>query len=88
MSNVIDQRILEMQFDNKQFEQGVSTSLKTLDDLKKGLNLEKSAKGLENLQKAGKKFSLEGLASNVEFVAKKFTALGVLGVTAMQRIAN
>ena len=32
----IDERVLEMQFDNGQFERGVKTSLNTLDALKKG----------------------------------------------------
>ena len=40
MSSSIDQRIVEMQFDNAQFEKGISTSLKSLDNLEKGLKLE------------------------------------------------
>lgn len=37
MSNVIDQKVVEMRFDNKQFENNVQTSLSTLDRLKKSL---------------------------------------------------
>lgn len=47
MSKTIDERIVEMRFDNKQFEEGVQTSLSTLDKLKKGLDLDGAAKGLE-----------------------------------------
>lgn len=37
MSNNVDKRVVEMQFDNKQFEDGVQESVKSLDELKKGL---------------------------------------------------
>lgn len=88
MSKNVDQRVVEMQFDNKQFESGIQTSLKSLDNLKKGLNLEESAKSLSNLEKAGKSFSLAGIASGVEAISNKFSALGIIGVTALQNITN
>lgn len=44
MSNVIDQKVVEMRFDNKQFENNVQTSLSTLDRLKKSLNMEGATK--------------------------------------------
>lgn len=55
MSNNVDKRVVEMQFDNKQFESGIQESVKSLGDLKKGLDLEKSAKGLEAIDKAASK---------------------------------
>lgn len=84
----IDQRIVEMQFDNRQFESGVKTTISTLDRLKQKLNFGKSAQSLDDLSKASKRFSLEGLASSVENIASKFSFMGVMGVTAMQRISN
>ena len=51
MQNNIDQRVVQMTFDNKQFEQGVSKSLKTLDDLKKALDLDKMSKSISSLEK-------------------------------------
>lgn len=86
--NTIDERIVEMRFDNKQFESGVQTSLKSLDSLKKGLDLDESAKSLSNLSKAGKTFSLGNLASAVDSIADRFSAMGIVGVTALERIAN
>lgn len=88
MSNNVDKRIVEMQFDNKQFEKGVQESVKSLDTLKKSLDLEKSAKGLAALEKAGKSFSLDGISSGVETISSRFTSLGIIGVTALQRITN
>ena len=48
MSANIDERIVEMRFDNKQFEQGVSTTMSTLDKFKKALSLEGSAKAAQS----------------------------------------
>ena len=88
MSNSVDNRIVEMQFDNAQFEKGISTSIKSLDILKKKLNLDKEAKSVDGLTRSGKRFDLSGMAASIEYVAGKFSAFGVLGVTAMQRISN
>lgn len=84
----VDNRIVQMQFDNKQFEDGIKTSNSSLDRLKKALNLEESSKSLSNLQKVGKTFSLEGLSTGVDTIASKFTTLGIIGVTALVNITN
>ena len=88
MSNVIDQKVVEMRFDNKQFENNVQTSLSTLDRLKKNLNLEGAAKGLENVDAASKKLNFSGLSSAVETVQAKFSAFEVMAVTALANITN
>lgn len=84
----VDNRIVNMQFDNKQFENGVQTTLSSLDKLKQGLNLTESAKNLTSLQDAGNKFSLSELSNSVELIASRFTTLGIIGVTALQNITN
>ena len=88
MSTSIDQRIVEMQFDNGQFERGAKQSIETLDKLDKSLDLRESAKNLTALSDAGKNFSLDGVASGIEVVQQKFTALEIMGITALQRITN
>lgn len=88
MSQTIDERIVEMQFDNKQFEKGVQTSLRSIEQLKRGLDLNESARSLSRLEQAGRNFSLAGLASSVDNISGKFTALGIMGVTALQNITN
>lgn len=84
----IDERIVQMRFDNQQFESGVKTSLNTLDKLKRSLNLEEAAKNVANLQKVGNNFSLSGMAAGVETIANKFSTLGIIGVTALQNITT
>jgi tape measure domain-containing protein len=88
MSNSVDKRIVQMEFDNKQFENGIKTSTKSLDNLKKGLQLDESAKSLSNLDRVGKSFSLAGIASGVDTIANKFSTLGIIGVTAIANITN
>lgn len=88
MSTTIDNRVLEMRFDNKQFEQGVSTTMSTLDKLKQKLNLTGASKGLEDVGRAAKNVDMSGLGRGVETVQAKFSALQVVGVTALTNITN
>ncbi len=84
----VDNRIVNMQFNNGQFEKGIQTSIKSLDELKKGLDLKGSTKGLAELEKTGKHFSLDNIGASVEKVANRFSTLGIIGVTALQNITN
>ena len=40
MSKTIDEKVVEMRFDNKQFEYNVATSMSTIEKLKKSLKLD------------------------------------------------
>lgn len=88
MSTTTDERVVEMRFDNKQFESNVQTSLSTLDRLKKSLNLSGAAKGFDEIDSASKKVNMNGLANAVESVRLKFSALEVMAVTALANITN
>ena len=88
MSKTVDERVVEMRFDNKQFESNVQTSMSTLDKLKQKLNLSGASKGLENINASAKNVNMSGLASGVETVRAKFSALEVIGVTALANITN
>lgn len=88
MSKTIDQRVVEMRFDNANFEKNVSTSMSTLDKLKKSLKFEDSTKGFENISKAAGRVDMGGLSNGVESVRLKFSALEVMAVTALQNITN
>lgn len=88
MSNTVDSRVLEMRFDNKQFEAGIATSMSTLDKLKSKLNLTASSKSLQGLGDAAKKVDVSGLGKGIEEVHNKFSALQVMGVTALANITN
>lgn len=88
MSTTIDQRVVEMRFDNAQFEKNVSTTMSSLDKLKQKLNLDGAHKGLENVNAAAKNNNIPVLGNAVESVSAKFSALQVMGVTALANITN
>ena len=90
MSTTVDERVVEMRFDNKQFEHNIQTSLSSLDKLKKSLNLEGAAKGLETVNDAANKCSgnMSPLSNAVETVRVRFSALEVMAITALQNITN
>lgn len=88
MSKTVDERVVSMQFDNKQFEKNVSTSMSTLEKLKQSLNLKDSAKGLTEVSNAAKRFDISPMSSGVETVKAKFSALEVMAVTTLANITN
>lgn len=88
MSKEIDEKVVEMRFDNKQFEAGVATSLSTLEKLKKGLDLDGAAKGLDGLGDAAKRCDMSNLGRSVEAVSTKFSALETIAVGALLKIGS
>lgn len=88
MSGTVDQRVVEMRFDNRNFESNVKTSLGTLEKLKRSLNLKSASKGLENVNTAAKNVNLTPLGAAVDGIRVKFSAMQIAGVTAMVNIAN
>ncbi|MDO5397614.1 MAG: tape measure protein [bacterium] len=88
MSKTVDERVVEMRFDNKQFEANVKTSMSTLDKLKNSLKLGDASKGLENINKATKDISFESIASGVEALQKRFSTLGIVGMRVIENITD
>ena len=84
----IDERIVQMQFDNAQFERNVGTSLSTLDKLKKALNLEGAAKGLEGINSEANKMDFSAIQNGLVSAKDKFSALEIAGITALVNITN
>ena len=88
MSKQVDERVVEMRFDNKQFESATKESMSTLDKLKQKLQLKDAAKGLDNLEKAAKKVDLNPLGKSVDTVTAKFSAMQVAGAAAIANLTN
>ena len=84
----IDKRIVQMEFDNKNFESGVKTTLSSLKNLNEKLKMSNTSKGLEGISRAAGKVNLNGLSSGVDAVTAKFSALGVMGATALAKITS
>jgi hypothetical protein len=88
MSNNIDERVVEMRFDNKHFEDNVKETMSTLDKFKEKLDFTGAGKGLDNIGNAANKVNMTPLANAAETVRLKFSALEVMAVTALQNITN
>ena len=88
MSTTIDQKVVEMRFNNQQFERNAQTSLNTLDKLKQSLDLRGASKGLESLNAAAKNNNIGVLGQAAEQVGVKFSAMQVIGTTALVNLTN
>ena len=88
MSKTIDEKVVEMRLDNSNFEKNAATSIGTLAKLKQSLNLTGASKGLEQINTAAGKVNMNGLGSAVETVTTKFSALQIMGTTALARLTN
>lgn len=84
----IEQRVVEMKFDNKNFNNNVHDTIDSLDDLKKSLALNDAAKGLQNLQKAGDNFNLNGMEEAAGRVQSALSQLAVKGLESIQGLSS
>ena len=88
MSNTIDNRVVQMEFDNKQFENGAKTTMTTLEKLKQSLNFNSSVNSLSKLESAARTFTLNGVTNSIDVVCDSFSAMGVVGATVIQNLTN
>ena len=88
MSKQVDERVVSMQFDNKQFEANVKTSMTTIQKLKQSLNFKDSGKSLENLSKAANEVKFDNLLSGVETLEKRFSAMGIVGMRVIENLTD
>ena len=88
MSTSVDNRIVQMQFNNKNFEKNCSQTMSSLDKLKEKLKFSGVSKGFDGISKSVKKVDLNPLAKGIETIRVKFSALEVMSVTALANITN
>ena len=87
----IDKRIVEMQFNNQGFEKGVNTTLNSLKKLQEGLKLKGASKGVDEISGGMNKLSSVGFGAinnGLSSITSQFSALGVMGITALANITN
>ena len=91
MSNVIEDRIVEMKFDNADFEKNVATSMNTLDRLKQALDFSKSAdsfKGVQNAANDINNISFNGISESLTAIQERFSTMGIIGMTIIQNLTS
>ena len=88
MSKEVDERIVSMEFDNKNFEANVRESMSTIEKLKSALKFKGAEKGLQAVEKASNKVNFSGLNSAVDQIGVRFSAIQVVATTALANITN
>lgn len=88
MPSSIDNKIVEMQFDNANFEKNVKESIKTLEKLNKALELEDATKGFEEMERAANTVDFSKLERAADVIEKRFSTLGVAGAALTNRVVN
>lgn len=84
----IDQRVVQMQFDNTAFEKGITTTLSSLDKLNSSLKMQGATKGLTDVEAAAKGMNLSSISSGVDAIASKFSTMGAIGLEAIQHLTD
>ena len=77
MSKTVDQKVVEMRFDNKNFEANVKTSMTTLAKLKQSLKFKGASEGIENINKASKKVNFSSMEKSLTSLEKRFSVTGI-----------
>lgn len=88
MSRSVDTKVVQMQFDNKQFEEGAQETMSTLDKLKSKLDFSDTSSSLEGLKQASRNFNLSGVEAAISTVTNSFSAMEIVGITAIANLTN
>lgn len=88
MSKQVEEQVVSMQFDNKNFEKNVSTSMSTLDKLKEKLKFQGVEQGFNNISKNAKNVDLSPMSSSIDALKVKFSTLDVVAMTVLNNIVN
>lgn len=86
--STIDNRVVQMEFENKNFERNAKESMKTLEKLDKSLELKNGTKSFKDVEEAAKACDFKPLMEAVDGVKVQFTALGAVTNRVMQRITD
>ena len=88
MSSHVDERIVQMQFDNAQFEERARNTISILGSLSEALNLPNGGKGLQEIQNAARQINFDRLNSAIEAINFRFSALGSVALKVFDRITD
>ena len=88
MSRAIDEKIVSMQFDNKQFEQGAKETMSMLDRLKRALEDSIGTQAFDGIDRAAARVDLTGIQNGVEALANRFSTLGIVAMRVIENITD
>lgn len=88
MSQEVDERVVEMRFDNAQFEKNVHQTMQSLEQLNDSLQLDGAEKGFEKISDASAKVDFDEMQGALDNLSGKFSAVEVMGVAALSHITR
>ena len=89
MAKNVEKRIVQMEFDNKNFERNANQSMSTLERLKRHLEFKGAEKGFENIKRASENLKLDTrIGGSLEKVKVGFSAMGVVGATVLSNLTT
>lgn len=88
MSQEVDARVVEMRFDNAQFEKNVHQTMQSLEKLNDSLQLDGAEKGFEKISDASAKVDFDEMQGALDNLSGKFSAVEVMGVAALSHITR
>jgi tape measure domain-containing protein len=88
MSRNVDKRIVDMQFNNRQFERNVKTTMSTLKSLKASLKFDNAIKGFKALEKSASSVTLGGISRAIDKISDRFSTMGIIGATVISNLTN
>ena len=88
MAYDVEDKVVQMRFDNRDFNPNIEASIKSLEKLEKSLQMTNATKGFDNVEKAAKNFNLNPALMAVSNLEKGFSALQVAGITVIQDLTH
>ena len=88
MPGNVDERVVEMRIDNKQFESGAKTTISTLEKLERALHLKGDSKALDDMARSVSNFDASPMASSIDKVGEHFNALEIAGRRVIENLTD
>lgn len=88
MSQEVDSRVVEMRFDNANFEKNTKQTISTIDRLMEKLQFKGAEKGFEKLDAAAKDVDFATMQTSLDRLESKFSSLNIVATTALVNITN
>lgn len=86
MAGTTDTRIVQMQFDNRDFEKNIAVSQESLEKFKEELDFDEQEDNLREFEAATKRMRFEDMAENLQKLTDKFTGLGTVSELVLSQI--
>lgn len=88
MSQEVDSRVVEMRFDNANFEKNTKQTILTIDRLMEKLQFKGAEKGFEKLDASAENVDFATMQTSLDRLESKFSSLNIVATTALVNITN